>query len=296
MATISAADVKALREKTGAGMMECKNALVETDGDFAGAEKLLKEKGLAAVEKRSGRAAKEGKIFVKIQDKGEAGSAAVLAELVSETDFVARNPEFIALGGAVIDRILEKGYGEGDLVPEGKAYGELNAMVSDLAAKIRENMSLKRIKTVNAGAGEYLTSYIHGDGAIGVVVRCGADKQEIFKNEDVKAFVFTLALHIAAFNPVALSREKVDAQWLREQEDIFRKQMEQDESMKDKPANVLENILKGKVSKFLKDICLMDQGYVKDEKLTVAQAIADTGKQLGAKLSVLDYVYFKVGE
>jgi elongation factor Ts len=296
MATISAADVKALREKTGAGMMECKNALVETDGDFAGAERLLKEKGLAAVEKRSGRAAKEGKIFIKIQDKGEAGSTAVLAELVSETDFVARNPEFTALGGAVIDRILEKGYREDDFVPEGKAYGELNAMVSDLAAKIRENMSLKRIKTVNAGTGEYLTSYIHGDGAIGVVVKCGADKQGIFKNEDVKAFVFTLALHIAAFNPVALSREKVDAQWLREQEDIFRKQMEQDESMQGKPANVLENILKGKVSKFLKDICLMDQGYVKDEKLTVAQAIADTGKQLGAKLSVLDYVYFKVGE
>jgi elongation factor Ts len=296
MAAISAADVKTLREKTGAGMMECKNALVETGGDFAKAEKLLKEKGLAAVEKRSGRATNEGKIFIKIQDKGEAGAAAVLVELVSETDFVARNPEFIALGGAIAARILEKGYVESDLSPEGKVYGELGAMVTDLATKIRENMSLKRVRVVNAAAGEYLTSYIHGDGAIGVVVKCGADRGEIFKNEEAKSFIFTLALHIAAFNPLALSRDRIDAAWLKEQEDIFRKQMEQDESMKDKPANVLENILKGKVSKFLKDICLLDQGYVKDEKFTVAQALADTGKKLGAKLSVLDYVYFKVGE
>jgi elongation factor Ts len=170
MAAISAADVKALREKTGAGMMECKNTLVETEGDFAKAEKLLKEKGLAAVEKRSDRATKEGKIFVKIRDKGEAGSTAVLVELVSETDFVARNPEFIALGGAIADRILEKGYAESDLSPEGEVFGELGAMVTDLATKIRENMNLKRIKLIHAGAGEYLTSYIHGEGAIGVVV------------------------------------------------------------------------------------------------------------------------------
>jgi elongation factor Ts len=295
MANISAADVKALREKTGAGMMECKNALVETGGDAAKAEKLLKEKGLAAVEKRAGRATNEGKVFIKIQDKGERGSAAVLVELVSETDFVARNPEFIALGGAIADKVLENGYGEADLSPEGEVFGGLNGMVTDLATKIRENMSLRRIKVVNAAAGEYLTSYIHGDGAIGVVVKCGADKADIFKNEEATAFVFTLALHIAAFNPIALSRDKIDADWLKEQEEIFRKQMEQDESMKGKPANVLENILKGKVGKFLKDICLMDQGYVKEEKLTVTQALAETGKQLGAKISILDYVYFKVG-
>jgi elongation factor Ts len=157
-------------------------------------------------------------------------------------------------------------------------------------------MSLKRIKVVNAGAGEYLTSYIHGEGAIGVVVKCGADKGEIFANEEAKSFIFTLALHIAAFNPLAISRDKIDADWLKEQEDIFRKQMEQDESLTGKPANVLENILKGKVNKFLKDICLLDQGYVKDEKLTVDQALAETGKKLGARLSILDYVYFKVGE
>ena len=287
MANIDASVVKSLREKTGAGIMECKNALKEMDGDFAKAEKLLKEKGLAAVEKRSGRATNEGKVFVKIKSEGLSGSTAAMVELVSETDFVARNPEFIALGGAIAERVLEKGYAEPN--------EELNGMVSDLASKIRENMSLKRIRIVKATAGEYLTSYIHGDGAIGVVVQFAADKAEVFANEEVKVFAFTMALHVAAFNPTALDETKIDAAWLKEQEDIFRKQMEQDEKMHGKPANVLENILKGKVSKFLKDICLVDQAYVKDEKMTVAQALADAGKRFGANLKIVDYVYLRVG-
>ena len=295
MANISAADVKSLREKTGAGMMECKNALVETDGDFAKAEKLLKEKGLAAVEKRADRATKEGKVIIKTRDNGAQGSAAALVEMVTETDFVARNPEFIALGGTIAEQILDKGYGDADLSPEGKVYGEFNAMVTDLATKIRENMSLKRVKVIKAEAGEYISSYIHGDGAIGVIVKCKADKPEVLQKEEAKAFVFTLALHIAAFNPMALDRSKIDPAHLKEQEEIFRKQMEQDEKLKGKPAQVIDNILKGKVNKYLADICMLEQGYVKDEKFTVSQALADIGKQLGAAISVTDYVYLKVG-
>lgn len=284
MADINAADVKRLREKTGAGMMECKNALVSSEGDFDRAEKLLKEKGLAALEKRSGRATNEGKIFVKIKADG---SAAVLVELSSETDFVARNPEFIALGGSIADKALEKGCADPN--------DELNGMVTGLATKIRENMGLKRIKLVKAGANEYLTQYIHGDGNIGVVVKCDSDKPEIFKDEGVKAFIFSLALHIAAFNPYALDRSKIDPEWLKEQEDIFRKQIEQDEKLKGKPANVLEGILKGKVNKYLSDICLLEQGYVKDEKLTVAKAVAECAQKAGAALNINDYVYYKVG-
>ena len=284
MAEITAADVKKLREKTGAGIMECKNALVSTEGDFTKAEKLLKEKGLAALEQRSGRATNEGKVFVKIKADG---SGAVLVELASETDFVARNPEFIELGGAIADKALEKCHIE--------ANDELNGMVTELATKIRENMSLKRIKTITAGANEYLTSYIHGDGNIGVVVKCTSDKPEIFKDEEVKAFVFSLALHIAAFNPYALDKSKIDPAYITEQEEIFRKQMEKDEKLKEKPANVLEGILKGKLNKHLSEICLLEQAYVKDEKLTVAQALAEAGKKAGAALSIADYVYFKVG-
>ncbi|MCL2879638.1 MAG: translation elongation factor Ts [Treponema sp.] len=287
MADISAAEVKRLREKTGAGMMECKNALVATGGDFDKAEKILKEKGLAALEQRSGRATNEGKIFVKIAEHGDGSSSAVLVELTSETDFVARNPEFIALGDQIAGTALAKGYSQPN--------DELNGLVSVLATKIRENMTLKRIQAVSAGKDQYLVKYIHGDGNIGVVVKCVSDNSDIFKNEDIRTFIFTLALHIAAFNPYALDRSKIDAQWIKEQEGIFRTQMEKDEKLKGKPANVLEGILKGKVNKFLSEICFAEQAYVKDEKMTVAQAIAETAKKAGAKLEVTDYVYFRVG-
>jgi len=285
MAEISAADVKKLRDITGAGPMECKNALVSTGGDFAKAEKMLKEKGLAALEKRSGRATNEGKIFVKINNEG---SAAALVELSSETDFVARNPDFITLGGVIADKVLEKSL----TAPN----DELNGLVQDLATKIRENMGLKRLCLVKASSNEYLTQYIHGDGNIGVVVKCESDKPEIFKNEDVKSFIFSIALHIAAFNPAAIDRSKIDQKWLKEQEEIFSVQMQKDEKLKGKPENVLAGILQGKVNKYLSEICLLEQGYVKDEKLTVAQAIAECEKKAGAKLAVSDYVYYKVGQ
>jgi len=284
MAEISAADVKKLREKTGAGMMECKNALVEFDGDFAKAEKSLKEKGLAALEKRADRATNNGKVFVKIKDDG---SSAVLVELNAETDFVARNPDFISVGQTITVQALEKNItGPTD---------ELSGMVQDLATKIREKMGLKRLTVIKASANENLTQYIHGDGNIGVVVKCESDKPEIFKDEEVKAFIFTLALHIAAFNPVAIDRTKIDQNWLKEQEGIFKIQMEQDEKLKGKPENVLAGILQGKVTKYLSEICLMEQGYVKDEKMTVAKAIEECGKKAGAKLTLNDYVYYKVG-
>ena len=284
MADFSASDVKKLREKTGAGPMECKKALQDSGGDFEKAEKLLKEKGLAAVEKRAGRATNEGKVFIKVKDDG---SRAVLVELASETDFVARNPEFIELGGKVAELALEKGYTEPN--------EELSGMVTALAAKIRDNMSLKPLKTVQASSNEYLTSYIHGDGAIGVVVKLAADKDGAIQKEEVKSLAFNLALHIAAFNPAALDRTKIDPAYLKEQEEIFRKQMELDESLSKQPANVIDNILKGKVNKYLQEICLLEQGYVKDEKLTVEKVLDETGKQVGAKLSIADYAYFKVG-
>lgn len=279
---IKASDVKALREKTGAGMMECKNALVANEGDFAKAVKYLKEKGLAAVEKRADRATNEGKVFVRV-----AGGKAVLVELASETDFVARNPEFIALGSAVIDRVVEKGYTE--------ANDELAGMVTDLATKIRENMGLKRVKVIPAGAGDCLSSYVHGDGAIGVVARISSDKPEAASDERVKAFAFDLCLHIAAFNPLALDRSKIDPAHVKEQEEIYAKQLEADEKMKGKPANVVAGILKGKIDKYLSGICLVDQAFVKDEKLSVAKALEEVSRQVGAKLSIAEFVYFKVG-
>jgi len=284
MANISASDVKKLREKTGAGMMECKNALVEFNGDFVQAEKSLKEKGLAALEKRADRATNNGKVFIQIKDDG---SAAVLVELNAETDFVARNPEFIEVGKTIAAKALEQNI----TAPT----PELSSLVQDLATKIRENMGLKRLCLIKASSNELLTQYIHGDGNIGVIVKCESDKPEIFKDEEVKGFIFTLALHIAAFKPVAIDRTKVDQEWLKEQEGIFKTLMDKDEKLAGKPENVLSGILQGKVTKYLSEICFMEQGYIKDEKITVAKAIEECAKKCGAKLTVSDYVYYKVG-
>jgi elongation factor Ts len=157
-------------------------------------------------------------------------------------------------------------------------------------------MKLSRIRLIKAGADEYLSSYIHHDGTIGVVVKTKADKGGIFANEDVKGFASSLALHVAAFNPIAIDKTKINAAWLKEQEDIYRKQMELDEGMKGKPANVLENILKGKVNKLVKENCIMDQVYVNDDKITVTQAMEDAGKRFGAKFSIEEFVYFRAGE
>jgi elongation factor Ts len=208
-------------------------------------------------------------------------------ELSTETDFVSRNPDFIKLGGLIAHTALNKGH---DAPNE-----ELSGMVTDLATKIRENMGLKKIKLMKAGPNQYLVKYIHGDGNIGVVVKCASDKPEIFKDEEVKAFAFSLALHIAAFNPYALDKSKIDPAYIAEQEEIFRKLMEKDEKLQGKPANVLEGILKGKINKHLSEICFLEQGYVKDEKLTVAQAVAECAKKAGAKLEIAEYTYFKVG-
>jgi elongation factor Ts len=281
MAEIKASDVKALREKTGAGMMDCKNALEKTAGDFAKAEKTLKEMGLAAMEKRVDRATNEGKIFVKVS-----GSKAIIAELTCETDFVARNEDFVKLGQEIVQIALDKNIGT--------VTDELSAKVADLASKIRENMTLRRLTLIQAGNDEYLHEYLHGD-KIGVIVRAKAGKASAFAEESVKTFVHDIALHIAAFCPAFLDRSKVSADFLKEQEEIYLKQMEKDEKMKGKPANVLQGIIKGKMNKYLSDICLLDQGFVKDEKQTVSAVMAAVAKDAGTTLEIADYVYYKVG-
>lgn len=279
---IKATDIKALREKTGAGMMDCKKALTEANGDFAGAEKLLREWGLAGVEKRSGRATNEGRVFI-----AEGNGKIAVVEIACETDFVARNTDFIAFGGKLATLVLEKG--------EAPA-AQLEEMVRDIASVIKENITLKRAFIVKAGADEYLHSYIHGEGKVGVVVKAKADKPAAFGNDAVKAFVHDIALHIAAFNPMFLDQSKPDASWIALQEEIFAKQVELDEKMKSKPANVVQGILKGKLRKLMSEVCLLDQGFVKDEKMSVAAAMAAVGKEAGCTLSLVEYWYVRVGE
>jgi elongation factor Ts len=280
---IKANDIKNLREKTGAGMMDCKKALVEADGDFAGAEKLLREWGMAGVEKRAGRATNEGRIFIKATD-----SKVSLVEIACETDFVARNADFIAAGEKMAATAFEKDYNEN--------VAEIDERVKEIASIIKENIALKRVRTIKAGSNELVHCYTHGEGKLAVVVTFRSDKPEAFKNEKVATFVHDVALHIAAFSPMFLDRTKPTAAWIKEQEEIFQAQVEGDEKMKGKPANVIQGILKGKLNKIMAELCLLDQGFVKDEKIPVSKMLADVAKEAGAKLEIVDYLYVKVGE
>ncbi len=272
-------DVKKLREQTGAGLLDCKNALKDAEGDFNKAVKILKEKGLAAAAKRSTRATKEGKIFTKITDK-----KAVIIELSCETDFVARNENFINLGNNLLDAVLSTGAVE---VTE-----DLKKIVKEAVGTLKENMELKRVKVLDIADNEYAVDYIHGVGNIGSLVKLKADSSSAFENNAVKEFAFDAALHVAAFNPVALSPETVDPAYIKEQEEIFTKQAES----LDKPDKVKQGIIKGKLSKHMSEICFLNQPFVKDDKKKVSQVLADTAKAAGAKLEIAEYVYFRVGE
>ena len=275
---IKASDVKALREKTGAGMMECKKALAETNGDAAAAEKLLKEKGLAAVEKRADRATSEGRIFIKID-----GNKAVICELTCETDFVAKNTDFIQIGNDIAATALAKGYTT--------VNQELSDMLLDLATKIRENMNLRRLEVVDVPAGAVVSSYVHSDGKTGVITVISTEPASAADNPVVKEFAYDCCLHIAAFTPAYIRKEDVDAAYIAEQKEIFAKQVE----TLDKPDNVKQGIIQGKINKHLAEICFLDQPFVKDDKVSVAKKMDAVGKETNAKLSLVKVVLYQLG-
>lgn len=280
---IKASDIKNLREKTGAGMMDCKKALVEAEGDFALAERKLKEWGLAGVAKRSGRATNEGRVFI-----AESAGKIAIVEIACETDFVCRNDDFIKGGNGMAAMCLSKGYNAPN--------AELENIVKDMASIIKENITLKRVALAQAGADEYVHSYVHGEGKLAVVIKMKSTKAEAFAKPEVAGFVHDLALHVAAFSPMFVDQSRISAEWVKEQEEIFKKQVEGDEKMAGKPAKVIEGILAGKLKKLMSEICLVDQGFVKDEKQTVKAFMASVGKTAGAELSVVDYSYVKVGD
>ncbi|MCX7788225.1 MAG: translation elongation factor Ts [Spirochaetes bacterium] len=276
---IRAEDVKALREKTGAGMMDCKKALTEAGGDFKKAEKILKEIGAASAAKRVGRITKEGRIFTKIS-----GSKAGILELTCETDFVARNQEFIRLGNEILSLIVDKG-----VSPQSN---EITEKITTLISTIKENMILRRSDVISAAPDELIVEYVHGEGRIGVLVKAKVDKPELLKNEKVRAFVFDCALHVAAFSPQFLSEESIPPEYLKEQEEIF---MKQAESL-GKPANVLQGIVKGKLKKHFAEVCLLDQPFVRDDKRSVLKVAQDVGKEVGGTINIVQFLYYRVGE
>jgi len=276
---VNAADVKILREKTGAGLMDCKKALGEAEGDFKKAEKLLKETGLAVAAKRSGKATNNGRISTSVTEK-RAGSL----ELSCETDFVSMNKDFIKTGKELLDIVIAKNLTEKD--------SELDDKVTDIITVIKENIKLGKFSTIEIADDELVMDYIHGGGKIGVLVKVKLEKPELKTNDAVKAFVFDCALHVAAFNPMYINRASVDADYLAEQEDIFTKQAVN----LGKPEKVLAGIIKGKINKHLSQICFVDQPFVKNDKLSVTQAAAELSKEVGGKVEIAEYLYMQVGQ
>ncbi len=276
---ITASMVKELREATGAGMMECKKALVEANGDANEAAKILKEKGLAAVAKRAERATSEGHLYIQ-----QKGNKVAVVEIVCETDFVATNPEFVKTGESIIAKVFEKGY-------TSKDEPELKDALLDFATRTRENMSLSKVKVFEVPENAVAGIYVHHDfksGAVTIIKGSTADA--------VKEFAKDCCMHLAAFTPAYIKQEEVPQSYIDEQKEIFKAQMDQDEKVASKPENVKEGILQGKVKKHLSEICFVDQMFIKDEKKSVQAKLAETAKAVGADLSFGDVELFILGK
>ena len=276
---IKAAAVKELRQKTGAGMVDCKNALVKAEGDAKKAERILKELGLAAAAKRSGRATNQGSIFTLIEPK-----EAVILEVGCETDFVANNNDFAALGADLTQMALKNDTSE---VTE-----EMKARVTETISTIKENISLKRISKMAIADDEIVVDYIHSGGSIGILVKLQSEKKEALNDEKVKTMGFDCALHLAAFNPEYLSKRDLPAEYVKEQEEIFTVQAKN----LGRPEKVLEGIVKGKMNKHFSEICFLEQPFVKDDKQSVTKVLEALSKDVGSKISVTDFIYYRVGE
>ena len=282
----TAKDVAELRKQTGCGMMDCKKALTETDGDFEAAVKYLREKGMAATAKKADRIAAEG-----IVDVMTIGNTTAIIEVNSETDFVAKNATFqefvkevlktvIANKPADVDALLASAYTQGGTVSEALA---------EQTYKIGEKLSIRRFTIVEG----VVSTYIHGMGATGVVINFVTD---VADKDGFAEYAKNVALQAAAMPVLYLNKESVPASVLEEEKAILIKQMQEDPKMANKPQQVLEKIVEGKLGKYYETNCLLEQLYVKDDSMTVSKYTAQTAKELGGSISVIGYVRYDKGE
>jgi elongation factor Ts len=283
---ISAAEVKRLRDQTGAGMMDCKAALEEAKGNFEEATTILRKKGLASAAKKAGRATSEGLIGHHVAADHSSG---ILAEVNCESDFVARTEDFQQLMADVL-RLID---GAGDAATEGwlqDPQGPIKTRVAAAIGKLGENMAVPRFVRY-AGQG-YVGQYIHMGGKIGVQVEFGGVTPSVAAREEFVTLVKEIAMQVAAASPGYVSRDAVPAEALEKEKAIYRAQMENS----GKPANVIDKIVEGKLGSYYKQVVLPDQESIRDPKMSVAQVIAAANKVLGAALLVTRFARLKVGD
>lgn len=290
---ITAAMVKELREMTGAGMMDCKKALAQTDGDMDAAVEFLRKNGQAKAEKKASRIAAEGLCKVVVKDD----KTAAVVEVNSETDFVAKNEKFQNFVTAVAEQAVETDAADIDafLAEQWKADASKTvkeALVEQIAV-IGENLNIRRFEKVTAANG-CVVSYTHGGGRIGVIVEADTD----VVNDAIKEAMTNVAMQIAALSPKYVSRSEVSAEYIAHEKEILLAQIMNDPKESQKPEKVINGMIEGRVSKELKEICLLDQVYVKaeDGKQTVGKYIDQVAKDNGAKFSIKRFVRFETGE
>ena len=288
---ITAKDVQDLRTKTGAGMMECKKALSETNGDMEEAIKFLREKGLATAAKKADRIAAEGIVDILFD---EASKTAVMVEVNAETDFVAKNDEFQALVQGVLKTILNNKPADVDALLAMNFDGSditVDAAIKEKIAKIGENMSVRRFE-VKTGA---LTTYIHGKGSIGVIATFDGDTAAL-ENADFAAAAKNVALQITAMSPLYLDRSEVPASIIDGEKEILLAQIKNDPKTANKPQAIIDKMVEGRIAKYYETNCLVDQAYVKDDALTIAKYIDQCSKDLGGKIEITGFVKYEKGE
>ncbi|MEG2595692.1 MAG: translation elongation factor Ts [Ruthenibacterium sp.] len=281
----TALDVKNLREQTGCGMMDCKKALVESEGDFEKAIEYLREKGLAAVAKKSGRIAAEGMVYATADIAKKVG---VVVEVNAETDFVAKNEMFQTFVKSVADVIINENPADVDALLACKMDdGTVADALQDKVLVIGENIKIRRfVRFVGACA-----AYVHGGGTHGVLVDFATDDAVAAKPE-FTLFGKDIAMQIAAANPLYLCEAEVPADVIEKEKEILKVQAINE----GKPAAIAEKMVMGRISKYYKENCLLDQAFVKDEDVTIAQYVANTAKELGGKITVEQFVRFEKGE
>jgi elongation factor Ts len=285
---ISASMVKELRDRTGAAMMNCKKALSECDGDMEKAIEILREKGLAAAAKKAGRIAAEGLVVTYVSEDKKVGA---IAEVNCETDFVSANEEFISLASNVAKMAAQSDAANVEQLVDEKYVDNADASLKDtvtaLIAKLGENMNVRRFVKYSVQDG-LIQSYIHGGGRIGVLVTLACEKQDEVLVELAK----DIAMQIAAANPLYLNDEQVDHDALDKEREIYRVQALNE----GKPEKIVDKMVEGRIKKYLKEVCLVDQIWVKNSDFTIAQLLQSKSKEVGAPITISAFSRFERGE
>lgn len=288
MSEISASTVMKLRKMSGQGMMDCKKALAETDGDLEKALDLLRKKGLATLSKRAERETSEGLVVCRSSDDGK---QAVIASLCCETDFVAKSDDFVATAAKLLDYAeacpAEKGAENVlDTELDGKKFNEV---LTEMVSKTGEKTQVGDFQRFALDGCGLIGTYVHFNGKVGTMLRIQTSDDKTAEAENVKQTAADIAMHITATKPAALNKDGIDAETIEREKGIFAEQV------KNKPPQIIDKIVEGKMGKFFAENCLLEQPFVKDDSRSVGEVLADAAKQAGGEATIKEFVRFEVG-